>query len=160
METRSILIFFHLIGYAMLFTTAIAGWMLNRQYMRSADLQTKASILKAMRPIGLMSPIAILIMVISGIGNMHLRALGIFTEGWLTAKILLFTIAAVTGIVYGIRSRKRGSMVGQMAAGNAPEGTLARVKSLDGQFSIFYLVQTLILFGILILSILKPGRYV
>lgn len=142
----------------MLFTAGVGGWIVGQQYNKAKDYKEKSVILRSARPLGLLGPIGITIMLITGIGNMHLRALGLFTEHWLSVKILLFAIAATNGIFFGIRAAKRGKMVGQLAAGTAPADIEAKVKSMDAQFRIFYIVQITLLLLILILSIVKPGR--
>lgn len=120
METHDPLIIIHLIGFAMLFTAGVSGWILNRQYASAPDFGTKGTILRAMRPIGLMSPVAILIMIITGIGNMHLLGVGIFTESWLALKLSFFLVAATTGVVFGARARARARLVGSLAKGDPP----------------------------------------
>ncbi len=148
----------HLLGYGLLFTAGIAGWIISKQYYKASDYKEKAVVLRSAKPLGLLGPIGIVTMLITGVGNMHMRALGMFTETWLTVKILLFVIAATNGIIFGIRAAKRGKMVGHLAAGTAPAGTEDKVKSMDIQFRIFYMVQITLLLLIVTLSILKPGR--
>jgi len=159
MNLSNFLLLLHFLGFGLLFTTLVAGWLLNRQYKGAVDFSTKAVILKSMRPIGLLSPFAILLMLLTGIGNMQVRDLGLFTESWLSAKIVVFIIAAVNGIVFGVRARKRGKLIGQMAEGTAPQGTDKSIRSLDTQLQLFYVIQFVLLLIILILSIVKPGRY-
>jgi hypothetical protein len=159
MEARDLLIIIHLIGFAMLFTAGVSGWILNRQYCSAPDFRAKGTILGAMRPIGLMSPVAILIMIITGVGNMHLLGLGIFTESWLALKLLFFLIAATTGIVFGARARTRARLVGSFASGEPAEGASERLAALDKQFKLFYMFQLTLLLLILLLSVIKPGRY-
>lgn len=159
METHDLLIIIHLIGFATLFTTGVAGWILNRQYGSAPDFQAKGVILRAGRPIGLMSPVAILMMLVTGIGNMHLLGLGVFTESWLSLKLLFFLIAAIIGITFGIKAKARGKLVMGLARGETGEDATRRLSVLDKQFNVFYLVQLTFLLLILILSVVKPGRY-
>ena len=158
METQDYVKLVHFLGYGMLFTAGVAGWILGQQYNKAADYKEKSVILRASRPVGLLGPIGILIMLITGIGNMHARSLGVFTENWLTLKILFFAIASINGVFFGIRAAKRGKMVGQLAEGTAPSGTEGKVKSMDTQFRIFYIAQIVLMLLILTLSIVKPGR--
>jgi len=158
METNDLLIIIHLIGFAMLFTTGVAGAILDRQYGNAPDFQAKGIILRAGRPIGLMSPVAILIMLITGIGNMHLRGLGVFTESWLSLKLLLFLMAAIIGITYGIKAKARAQLVMSLARGETNEDATGRLSVIDKQFKLFYRVQIMFLLLILLLSVVKPGR--
>ena len=150
---RELTLLFHFLGFGLLMTTTVAGLIINSQYRKAADIQSKATILRTMRPIGLLSPLGILIMLITGIGNMHGLGVGLFTLGWLSAKIIFFAIAAISGIVFGIQSKKRGALVGQMANGTAPANAGDLVKAYDKQVNLSYLVMPLLLLIILWLSV-------
>jgi hypothetical protein len=150
---REINLLIHFLGFGLLVTINVAGFILNRQYKKAPDLQTKATILRVLRPIGLISPVAILIMLITGIGNMHFLGLGVLDMGWLTAKIIFFAIAAISGVLMGIVARKRGKLVGEMAAGRAPAEAEQALQSYDRQISLAYVVFPILLIIILWLSI-------
>ena len=134
-------------------TTIVAGFILDRQYRKAPDLGAKAVILRSAKPIGLLSPFAILIMLVTGIGNMHALAFGLLTAGWLTAKIIFFAIASISGILFGIIGRKRGALVGLMAANKGPVNSEATLKGYDNQMLLFYIVMPVLLLLILCLSI-------
>ncbi|MEI7673694.1 MAG: hypothetical protein WCK00_16440 [Deltaproteobacteria bacterium] len=146
----------HMIGLGMLFTAVIGGWILNMQYQKADDWKTRAIILKSLRPIGLLSPIAVLVMLISGIGNMHATHVGIFTERWLTLKILFFTASAGLGIYAGILGAKRGKLVARIAGGTAAEGSEKNAGELASQQKMLGFTQFALLFVILVLSLFKP----
>lgn len=150
---REITLLFHFLGFGLLVTINVAGFILERQYRKAKDLGTKAVILRAMRPIGLIGPLAILIMLSSGIGNMHFLGYGILDVGWLTAKIILFAIAATSGTMLGIVARKRGALVGQMVAGTAPANANELLSGYDKQLSLSHIVMPVLLLTILSLSI-------
>ena len=151
--TRELILLFHFIGFGILVTINIAGFILNSQYKKASDLQSKAILLRALRPIGLLSPIGILIMLITGIGNMHMLGLGVLSVGWLTGKIIFFAIAAISGIIFGITSRKRGALVAQMLAGTAPSDANQLLSGYDRQVSLSYIVFPVLMLIILWLSI-------
>lgn len=134
-------------------TINVAGFFINQQYRKSTDIQQKATLLRAMRPIGLLSPIGILIMLITGIGNMHALGLGLFNAGWLAYKIVFFAIAVISGVLFGIKAAKRGKLVAKMAAGSAPADAATTLASLDSQLSWSYVVMPILLLIILWLSI-------
>jgi uncharacterized membrane protein len=159
MDLAHLSMLLHFLGFGLLFSTLVAGWMLHGQYKKATDYSTKAIILRLLRPIGLLSPFGILLMVLTGIGNMHVRGLGLFTESWLSAKIVVFIIASINGLVFGARAGKRAKLISQLADGSAPQGTDAAINALDKQMRLFYLIQSVLLLIILILSIVKPGRY-
>jgi uncharacterized membrane protein SirB2 len=147
----------HFIGVGMIFTTVLAGWILTGQYKRANDYKTKSQILKSLRPIGLLSPVTILVMLASGIGNMYALHMGVFSASWLTTKLIFFAIMAINGIIFGAKSAKRGKLVAQVAGGSAPTGTENVIAAMDKQQLLFYVVQSLLLLIILTLSVVKPG---
>jgi len=150
---RFVILLLHFLGFGLLVTVNAAGFIINRQYKKAPDLQSKAVLLRAMKPIGLLSPIGVLIMLITGIGNMHALGLGILDLGWLTAKIIFFAIAVISGIVLGIQSGKRGKMVQQMIQGQAPANANELLNSYDRQVSLSYIVMPLLIIIILALSV-------
>lgn len=157
MDLTDLSLILHLCGFGILTSTIISGWILNRHYARAQDHVTKVALLKPIRTIGILSPLAIVLLLVTGIANMHLREFGVFTQGWLSAKIVLFAIAVVNGIVFGVQSGKRGKLVARMASGEDAVQATAQAKSLDQQIRIFYVVQLLLVLAILFLSVVKPG---
>ena len=150
---RETILFFHFLGFGTFVAIQLASFILESQYKKAPDLQTKAIILRALRPIGLLSPIAIIIQLISGIGNMQMLGYGLLDMGWLTAKIIFFAIAVISGVTMGIKSRKRGTLVGQMVQGKAPADAEKLLKEYDKELGRFFLVMPLLLILILCLSI-------
>ncbi len=68
---RELTLLFHFIGFGLLVAIQVAGFILDSHYRKATDLQTKATLLRALKPIGLLSPIAIVLQLVTGIGNMH-----------------------------------------------------------------------------------------
>ena len=159
MDTSLVYMFFHLIGFGLIMTLMESGWLLHMQYVKAPDFKTKLIVLSSARAVGLLSPIAIALMLLTGVANMHTRALGLFTESWLAIKILLFVIASANGVVFGIRSRKRGMLVAQLAQGSAPAGSEVKLVAMDKAALAFHIVQSVLLIAILILTVWKPGRF-
>lgn len=150
---RELTLLFHFLGFGLLMTINVAGIILNGQYKKAGDLSSKAIILRALRPIGLLSPIAMLVMLVTGIGNMHALGFGILTVGWLTAKIIFFAISVISGTLFGIKAKQRGALVQQMASGKAPANAQELLTAYDKQVSLFYVVMPVLMLIILSLSI-------
>jgi hypothetical protein len=150
---REVILIFHFLGFGLLVTMTVAGFILDRQYRKAPDLQTKAIILRSLKPIGLLSPVAVLVMLLSGIGNMRMLGYGVLDLGWLTAKIILFTIAVISGTLFGITARKRGALVHAMAAGTAPANAQETLSGYDRQVNLYHVVMPMLLLTILYLSI-------
>lgn len=144
----------HLVGFGLIAATAVAGIVLHLQYRKAADVRAKATILRAMKPIGILSPVAMLILLVTGIGNMQMIGVGILTLGWLTAKIIFFALAVISGVLFGIKSRQRGELVQKIAAGGAPPFAPERLQALDRQITLFYVVMPLLLIIILYLTVI------
>lgn len=150
---RELTLILHFLGLGLLVTTSVAGILLNRQYKKAPDLPTKAIILRAAKPIGLLSPVAMVLMLLTGIGNMHAIGVGIFTFGWLSAKLVFFMIAVVGGVLLGIASKKRGALVAAMAAGKAGDDAEKKVSAYDNQIGLGYVILPVLLLVILYLSV-------
>jgi hypothetical protein len=172
---REITLLFHFIGFGLIATLSIAGNILNRQYKKAPDLQTKATILRAMKPIGLLSPAAIIIMLVTGIGNMQMMGIrfvgamidgnyepGILDIGWLTGKVILYLLIAIYGVMFSITARKRGALVGSMAKGNVPANAEELLRQYDKKISLGYMIFPIVVIAILFLAIygrLHGGQY-
>jgi hypothetical protein len=153
---RFILLLFHFLGVGLIVCIQVASFILDAQYRKAPDLQTKAIILRAAKPIGMLSPVAIVVMLITGIGNMHILGLGLFTLGWLTAKIIIFAIAVVNGILTGVKASKRGALVASMVKGDAPSDANELLTSYDNQMRWSQVVNPLLL--LLLLGLAIYGR--
>ena len=145
----------HFFGLGLLVTSMVAGLILNIQYKKAKDISTKAILLRAARPIGLISPIASLIMLISGIGNMHMLGYSVLElPGWLAYKIVFYALAVVSGILFGVQARKRGALIQQMSAKTAPANADELLSGYDKQVSLSYIVMPIIFLIILYLSVM------
>jgi len=150
---REITLILHFLGLGLLVSASVAGILLNRQYKKAEDLRTKALLLRAAKPIGLLSPVGMAIMLITGIGNMHALGVGVLDLGWLSAKLVIFAIAVIGGVMMGIVARKRGALVGSMAAGSAGPDAEKKLASYDSAVMMGYIILPLLLIAILYLSV-------
>jgi uncharacterized membrane protein len=148
--------FFHLIGLGLFLTTIFAGWILNSQYRKSGDWKTKALLLKALRPIGLLSPLAGAVMILSGIGNLFAYSYWGHLPPWMHAKLTFVALLIVTGIFSGVRSKKRSMLIQKFVDGTAPAHAEATVAAMDTQATVLLVVQACMLLAIAGLSIVKP----
>lgn len=143
---------FHFIGLGLLVSTMVGGFIINSQYQKAKDLASKALILKTGKPFGFFGPAGTIIMLATGIGNMHAIGAGFLTLGWLSAKIVLFAVASILGAVVGALSRKRGHLVHSMATGQAPAGADSTLASYDRTIGLSHVLLALLMIGILYLS--------
>ena len=159
-----IIFIFHLIGFGILATTLLAGFILERNFERENDERLKSAIGGISRTIGLLSPIAAIILLLSGIGNIYYRHLGNtlpwYSEGWLVAKIILFVVLILNGVLYGPQLvRKRRKLLTAQTEQSAPPNADKLLRSFSRQIKLFYFVQTLILLLILCLSVFGAGKH-
>lgn len=153
---REVVFLLHLIGFGVIATLLIAGPILEQKFKKAETLDAKATLQKALRSMGLLSPLAIVLLLLTGIGNMYYSELGLFEAGWLTAKIIFFAIVVVNGAMAGARAGKRGKLIDRLARGETPPNALSEMQSYNKQQSIFYLTQTILILVILVLSVFKP----
>ena len=147
-------LFFHFLGLGLLVTVNVAGFVLDSQYRRAPDLAQKAVILRALKPIGMISPIAIVLMLLTGIGNMHALGFGLLdAPGWLAYKIVFFAIAVISGTLLGMKAMKRGKLVHAMVTGSAPANAEQLLRGYDRQIRLGQVVMPILLFIIIGLSI-------
>ncbi|MBM4165873.1 MAG: hypothetical protein FJ218_02975 [Ignavibacteria bacterium] len=149
----------HFIGIGILSTSLIGGWILHSAYLREKSLQTQAQILRYLKPIGLLGPISLGVMLLTGITNIIGLGFSGMSETismrWLAEKLTLFFIAAINGIIFGIRSAKRGKLVAAMLSENCPPDAQMQKEKFDRSAKIFFYVQAVLFVAILLRSILK-----
>ncbi|MGA3242998.1 MAG: hypothetical protein ABSE41_00135 [Bacteroidota bacterium] len=160
----SITFLFHLIGFGILCTTLLAGFMLDRKFRAQTDYSLKLFTAGIARTIGLLSPVAAILLLATGIGNINNRYLGSplawYNEGWLVAKIMIFVVLVLNGMIYGPRlTRNRTKLVKALSDQSAPANAEELMRSYNTQITLFYLVQTVLLLLILFLSVFGTGKH-
>ncbi len=155
---------FHLIAMGLLFVIVVGGWMLHRKIVNEQDVRLKLYVSSSGRAIGLLSPIAGVLLILTGIGNIYNRYLGTelhwYSEGWLVAKIIFFAIVLVNGSVFGaMLSRKRTVLLQSIDQKTAPANAELMLADYNRQFAWHYAVQFLLLFLILFLSVFGDGKH-
>jgi putative copper export protein len=160
----SINFLFHLLGFGIIFTALFGGWLLERRIRAEKDSNQKLFIVKISRRFGLLSPVASVVMLLTGIinifnlynGNIHLW----YSEGWLIAKIILFAFLLVNGSIFGpVLIRRRTKIIQGVIEKTRPEDTESDLSIINKSISTFYLVQFLLLLIILYLSIAGGGKH-
>ncbi|HTY38050.1 MAG TPA: hypothetical protein VMH23_13115 [Bacteroidota bacterium] len=160
----SIVFLVHLLGFGILSASLLGGFILDRKLRSQPDLALKLYTASVGRILGLLSPIAALLLLASGIGNIYNRYAGSsvswFSEGWLVAKIVLFVLIVLNGALYGPRlTLGRSKLLKSMQDQTAPANADALSRSLNNQITLFYLVQTILLLLIVFLSVFGTGKH-
>jgi hypothetical protein len=101
----SLVFLLHLLGFGLLAGVTFAGWILNKRFTSEPELQIKLAIGLTMRTVGLFSPVAALLLLLTGIGNIHNyfggNAAAWYRESWLVVKVVLFGILLTNGTLLG-----------------------------------------------------------
>jgi hypothetical protein len=160
----SVTFLLHLAGFGVLCTTLLAGFIIDRKFRSQTDYNLKLYTSQIARSVGLLSPVAAILLLATGIGNIHNRYLGSaltwFDEGWLVAKIILFAVLVLNGMIYGPRlTRNRTKLVKGLSEQTAPANAEELIRSYNTQITLFYLVQTVLLLLVLVLSVLGTGKH-
>lgn len=156
--------FLHIVGVGLVFIVVVGGWALNWKLSAEKEVPLKLYVGGLLRSVGLLSPFVALLLLITGIGNMHNRYTGTelswYSEGWLVAKIIFFAMFVVNGTVFGvILGRKRTHLLKNIVEQKAPTDADKTLKSLNRQITLFYAVQFVLLMIILLLSTFGSGKH-
>jgi hypothetical protein len=154
----------HVLGFGLISAVLIGGWMIERKFRAEKDWALKAYIGGIARSLALLSPVAALILLITGIGNIHTYYMGSpvawHEDGWLVAKVILFAVMFVNGTVFGpLLTKKRMGLVKALANHDAPAEAEQGVAALTRQIAVFYLVQFILWVWIVYLSTFGTGKH-
>lgn len=148
----------HFVGIGLLFTALIGTWVVGGIYRAAPDWQMKALHLKTLRRLGLMSPIGVVVMVVTGIGNMTLGpyTYTLFSDAWLSAKLALFVVSILLGILSTFQAMRRSRAVNRLAAGETAKVDEGSLRGIETQLKISSTLQFLLILAMILLSIARP----
>ncbi len=152
----SISIFIHYLGIGILITSILGGFIVHNSYRKSSNITEQLIFLKILRPIGLLGPSGLGIMLISGIGNLMFLGFAsqdVISQRWLMEKLFMFFLVLIIGLYSGIRSKKRATLIEQIISGN--ENTKIEKQKFDKISNTFLIIQTILLLAILFRSAVK-----
>ncbi len=160
----SINFFLHLISFGLIFTSLLGGWLIERKFRSEKSWEQKIFIGTISRPFGLLSLVASVLMLLTGISNIFIIYEGNitlwYTSGWLIAKIILFAILLVNGAIFGpTLLRRRTKLIQPLISETPSEEIENNIKVLNKSISTFYLVQFFLLMIILYLSVVGSGKH-
>lgn len=148
----------HLIGFGILSATIVGGWILDRKLRAQSDLPSKLLVGSISKSIELLSPIAAILLLGSGIANIFFRyadPLGQwFSEGWLVFKLILFVVLLLNGMVFGPKLIRTRLKIVQ-----SKEADQSRLHAINNQITLFYITQTLFVLIILLVSLLGTAKH-
>ena len=153
----SIVFLLHLIGFSLVSALVVTGWILNHRFIKEPDLSLKLYVGGIARTLAYLSPIAALLLLFTGIGNIYNLYYGTsgswYEEGWLVIKVILFGVMLVNGMLFGpLMSTKRIKLVREMMEKGITDQATKQLSDLNSQLRWFSLVQTVLLLGIIFFS--------
>jgi hypothetical protein len=155
---------FHLIAFGLVSATLIPGIVLNRKLVAEKDLGIKMQIGGVMRIFGAFALYNVILLLITGIGNIYNRYSGTniawYSESWLVIKIILFAILAINGLFVAPKLMMgRMMIIKSIADKTASADAEQKLSSCDKKVSLFFLVQAVLLLAVLYLSVFGPGKH-
>jgi hypothetical protein len=156
MEWYYVSMMLHFIGIGLVCAGLFAGWIILARFRKTSEWTTRVHILRLLRPINFFLPAGGAVLILSGIGNLVWIGYGLSLPVWLQTKLAVFGAAVITGIFGDIKAKQYTRLVGEFASGNAPAKTPDSIATIDLLTRILYVVQTIFLVIILLLSIAKP----
>jgi len=146
----------HLLGFGLIISVLIATPILEYYLRRAESYEQALQIAKMISRIGLLSPIAALILLLSGAALMTIYGYGLFTHGWLTGKLLIFLVMVVTGAYssMNVGKQRREIYIDLIEGKDNPKlpGELIRVHNRQSQYT---RIQSAFLLMILIFTVYK-----
>jgi len=146
----------HLIGYGLLISVLVATPILEYYLRRAENYNDALKLATIVSRIGLISPIAALILLISGALMMNLWDYGIFSHAWLTGKLLIFVVMVVTGAYSSMTvGKERRKIYQELIDGkDNPKlpGEILRVHNRQSQYT---RIQSIFLLMILIFTVYR-----
>ena len=160
----SITFVLHLLSIGILTTTLVAGFILDRKIRKEPDVRLKIYTAALSKSIGLLSPVAAILLLLTGIANIHNRFFGYpsewYTEGWLVAKIILFVVMVSNGMFYGPGlMRGRLKVFRSLVEQSAPTYADTQIRSYNTQITLFYAVQILLFLLIVYTSVFGTAKH-
>jgi uncharacterized membrane protein SirB2 len=131
---QSVILFFHIAGVGLIFCGIVAVPIVESMFHAALDAKTAHTLHKVIMRLGILTPIASGVLLISGIMNILAEQLIVFKEVWLILKLMVFIIMVTVGFFQGKSYRRRGRLVEAIALDNAPGKTPAEIELLTRNY--------------------------
>jgi uncharacterized membrane protein SirB2 len=147
-------LFIHILGFGLLVTPLFSGILLEIQLRRAKDAHSQLTVARSLRSIGILSPIAMAVMLITGIGNMQMKGYSMMQlPGWLAFKIVAFVLVILSGVMFMIQSRRRSAILRKRTEGIAEGTGDDALRGINRQVLLAYCVLFLLILVIVFLSV-------
>ena len=154
----------HLLGFGMLAGATFAGWVLNTRFGFETEPELKLTVGRAMSSVALLFPLAAVLLLVTGIALIFFeytgRSVAWLGESWLVVKVVLFAVLLTNGAILGPSiARKRLAIVRSVLDGEQDIIDDEPMNHLNGQMRWYFVVQTILLVGILSFSLFGPANH-
>ena len=154
----------HVLAFGLVVATFVPSFVLDRRLRAEPDWGKKLQIGGLMRVFSAFGPWNVVLLLLTGIGNVYNRFIGIpypwYEETWLVIKICLFLIVVFNALVIAKKlAMKRAGVIKALAEKNAPADAEKIYNDLNSKIQVFFAVQGVLLLSILYLSVFGPGKH-
>lgn len=146
-------LYLHILGVGMLLTVLFASPFFERA-IRTGTAADAVGIHGLLNRIGLLSPAATLILLLTGIGNIVSNHIDLAGTRWLQVKLLFYLLLLVVGAVNGPFLRRRLALYRSQAESLTGQRA-ASIAAFNRRESLFLAWQWVLTLIILALSILR-----
>lgn len=162
--TGSYAFFLHIVGVGLVCTSVLGRWTLERRFRKEDDVKLRLHTTSLIRSIGLLSPSAVVLLILTGVANIINVFAGTsaawYSQPWLVTKLVLFAILVVNGMLPGPLLIKKRERLLPADTEDAPSGDWQiQVSHLNKQISWYYLVQSLLILSIIYLSAFGSSKH-
>jgi hypothetical protein len=145
----------HLIGLVLLAGATVSNYVIILQFWKqyASDKTKTFGITDAMRRLGMLIRIGILLLILSGITMLSLVQGAFGQQTWFRIKMVIVVLIIINGIVVGGRlARKLGKTLLGGTGGNTMENDLLKIKT---PFNWFHISQMILFITVFVLSIFR-----
>jgi len=162
--TSVFVLLLHLLGYGTLAGATFAGWMLNARFGSETEPELKLAVGRAMSSVALLFPLGAILQLLTGIALIFFvytgQGVAWLGESWLVVKVVLFGILLTNGTILGPSiARKRLAIVRSVLDGEQELIDDEPMNHLNAQMRWFFVVQTILLVGILSFSLFGSANH-
>ncbi len=144
-------LFFHIVGVSLLLGGTVFIRMLESQFHKAATPAEAGAIHRALSRIGMVSPFASLLLLITGTFNILLLHIAVNETPWLEAKLVCFILMIPVGILQGKAYRKRSDAVVAVTPSAGPKD--GNVEMLTRRIALFWKVQSTLIVAALAMTL-------
>jgi uncharacterized membrane protein SirB2 len=148
----ALFLFFHICGVSLLFGGSLFIRILESQFHKAESPAAADAIHRALSRIGMTSPIASLLLLVTGIMNILLLHIAVCETHWLMAKLACFLLAIPVGILQGKTYRKRSADVAVVARETSSETVKQSIEMLTRRIDVFWKIQITLIVAALALT--------